>query len=149
MTEDQFILRTREWQQHLMPLGLCHWDIAYEFVDGEVTGERSGLDAEAEIGVSRYYDSAQMNVPLGTLQLQPQHVDRVIVHELLHIAFRDLHNVETDLLAQLEPVALRVGMEDLLEHEVEGLIERLARSIVLLHLGHSGTLPIPTTSKEQ
>lgn len=139
MTEGEFVARVDLWRsRHLPELGLAHWDFHFEFDENaDDVKDGRGAGAEATIRVHRTYDTAFWNVPQESLTKDLPDIDKIIVHELLHVVMRDLNKAEYDMV---EVVGGHMGDQfaERLEHEIEGVIERLSRSIVgsLLDLVH-------------
>lgn len=129
MTPRQLGRRVEYWQRKLHDLGLQNWDLNVSVVD-EPEG-RPG--SHASVTVSQHYDSAWIEFEADSLtELDQRNIDKIIVHELLHIIFRDYEAVIEEVSTDLG-MAQRMAWNNLREHEMEGVIERLARTIVTLH----------------
>jgi hypothetical protein len=132
MTPQDFEARVDWWRVRLAPAGLGHWFFDYDYSDGELE-DAHGREAEAAVRVHESYDTAHWHIRPETLKHNPLEIDKVIVHELMHILMRDLNSVEYDLLTE---VGGRVGFQlgTRLDTEIEALVERLARTIVAVNL---------------
>lgn len=131
------------WQRVLLPLGLGGWDFEVEIVDVP----EGKPNSTAAIQVSSYYDEAKIQFCRDKLDDADDDVlDEVIVHELLHAANRDLWD------AAMEPEYMFnkpswTAFVNRLDHETEGFIDRLARSIVAVHNGdHLEVVPCTNSS---
>lgn len=124
MTKRQLATRVRYWQKRIPDLGVSHWRLESLKVDDECHG---GL---AAIRKREDYDSFDMEIQTEYLRDGSlRDMDETIVHELLHLAFRDLD----DTIAHAEtwmPDATYQDFDGHIDHEREGLVERLARTIV-------------------
>lgn len=119
MTEAQAVKRVTYWQNRLSALGLGHWDIGVSFVDDPDDNE----EASAAMHTSHFYDSADMEIARSALDRDD--LDSIIIHELLHSAFRGLEVAEDGTLHNLAyPEA--AAHRQRLEYERENLIQRLA-----------------------
>lgn len=130
MTEKQLTKRVQRWQDVLLPLGLAQWRIEVKIVDVPF-GTMHNCDAAIQSADD--YDHAIMHVKREALdRLSDRGLDEVVVHELMHVAMRDLdlaiHSVDDHLMPAVEDQwRMRV------KHEREGLVERLALTIVAAH----------------
>jgi hypothetical protein len=124
--------RVRYWQQRLEPLGLRHWDVIVEVVEDDEL--EHGDSSEAEVTPSLLYDTARIQFRRGHQEGVDgtRDIDSLIVHELLHLIFRDYESV-IDMVIQELGVTAKELTEKRLDHEIEGIIERLARTILALH----------------
>lgn len=120
MTIAELADQVKIWQERLEQLGIKHWRVKVEW---------GGLDENdlAEVKANDFYDSATIHFDKksftkGTKKSR----DETIVHELLHVAWRDL-----DAATQAIPDFW--NHSDRVRHEKEGLIERLARLIVTIY----------------
>ena len=116
----------KRWQRRLAPLGVGHWTIKrVDIVDSD--------DFHAEARCSTVYDYVFFRFSRDWLETaEIDEIQVTIIHEWLHVAWRDYEAVELDLRKQLGPVA-----EDLVksrfDHEREGLIQRIAETIFVVH----------------
>ena len=122
MTSDELVDRVTFWQERLYNLGLSHWDIEVELVEQPDDRE----DAAAVMHTSPQYDEATMEV--AHFALERDDLDTILVHELLHSAFRGVHCAEDDALFGLSH-GERSAHSRRLEYERENLIQRLAVTI--------------------
>lgn len=120
MTEKQRNSLIVQWKKRL---GLDHWLIEIS----EETPENP--DALASVSPAESYDRATIRFAPEWPEWPQQFAERVIVHELLHIVFRDLVEAEQSIYDALSHDA-RVLYSRRLEHELEGVIDRLAERYV-------------------
>jgi hypothetical protein len=139
MTEAQLHKAIQRWQQRLSPLGVGHWIVRSVTVSEDHPDGRR--DACASVFRSGDYDAADFWFDSQWLvRTASEEIHRAIVHEWLHVAMRDLDNaINMDTLANFVPYTLRKLQVEQVDHEREGLIERLAVLIVQLY-AKSGTL---------
>jgi hypothetical protein len=127
ITEQELEVRIEFWLEELWTLGIGHWRIKDVEIVDEVDGQPDG---KAGVWTSDYYDSCSFqfcrdDLPEGI----NREVDETIVHELLHVAWRDLAQASKIPSGSMSrDVAWE--LESRVEHETEGIIERLARLIV-------------------
>jgi len=119
VTANQITKRVTFWKNELAHLGLAHWDI-----DVIIGGQDS--DAYASIHPSDHYDSARIFVDP---EISKEMLDRVVVHELMHLVTRDLWDALWEATENLSPGEQNVHRTRL-RHEMEGVVDRVARSIV-------------------
>lgn len=122
MTAEDFTRIWTEWVRRLR-LGNWEWDVLLG-VELE--------DAEAQITPHVHYDNARIEVKTGWEHWDKQHLNEVVVHELLHVALRDLDHI---LHMPCEVGAWKGGQasrlyHDALEHALEGFIQRQAQLFV-------------------
>lgn len=133
------------WIDVLEPMGLSHWRIDIEIVDLP-DGEASSA---AAVRFSPSYDSAWMEfAEEAFFEKSDDEQDEIIVHELLHIVWRDIND------AVYEPEYLFgkpawTAFTSRYDHESEGVIDRTARAIVAAHrAGFSDVVQFEDTEKE-
>ena len=120
MTEKQRNDMVRKWKKNLR---LDHWLI-------EISPDPPyNDDALASVEPAESYDRATLRFSPGWEAWPDAFAERVIVHELLHIVFRDLVEAEQTIYDALSHDA-RVLYSRRLEHELEGVIDRLAERFV-------------------
>lgn len=129
MTEAQLQKRVKFWQKRLAPLGVGHFRIDRI----EVTPEPHGnSNAWAAVHVSNSYDSCEFEFRPDVLDQEPEDADETIVHEWLHVFLRDfkqsIHYVDDQLSNAIQDM-----WDDILSHEEEGVVDRLARLVILLN----------------
>lgn len=120
MTEKQRNDVVRKWKKNLQ---LDHWLI--EIVDEEPDNP----DALASVMPAESYDRASLRFSSTWVDWPAPFLERVVVHELLHIVFRDLVEAEQSIYDALSHDA-RVLYSRRLDHELEGVIDRLAERFV-------------------
>ncbi len=135
VTERELRRRTRYWQG---VLGLTHWRIDVDLVDTFTSSTAPG-NALANCSPMDSYRSANIEFKRDTLEDEIDTfgeliLDEKIVHELLHVMFRD-YDQAARAVGPLMGVAWD-GFSRRLLHEEEKLVEELARIIV-----KTGTLP--------
>ena len=104
-------------------LGLEHWDIDFYVVD-EI---EDNPDAAAQCSPEDSYDKATILIKRDA----DEELDYLLVHELLHIHFRDLDQTAQGMMGVLG-FLLAEGYRKRWTHEEEGLIHRL--TLLLMHL---------------
>ena len=115
------------WLERLKPLGLSHWVINVSIVSDDE------LDANAACTCSRDYDTMWLEFRKGFLkEAEEEDIDRVIIHELVHAAMRNLDGA-ADGAAEHLALAHRMAWEKTLNHEREWFVEALARTINLAY----------------
>lgn len=135
MTERQLQTRVRYWQRQLPLLGLTHWRFAVTVTDDiDPVADDALMDLRpvALADADTFYDNAEIEVRRDVLQRPQQHIDELIVHELLHVVDRDRDNAENSLLDHLAD-DVREAKEARLRAGREKAIDRVARQIVALH----------------
>ena len=120
MTEKQRNDTITKWKKNLR---LDHWLI--EVVDEEPDNP----DALASVMPAESYDRATLRFASSWPDWPPSFAERVVVHDLLHIVFRDLVEAEQTIYDALSHDA-RVLYSRRLDHELEGVIDRLAERFV-------------------
>lgn len=110
----------REWQRRL---GLAEWDLAINWNDP------CPDDADASTWRSNTYDRAEIKFDPHWRKWSWEFMNRIIVHELLHLVSRDIDRVVASVESQLHPEAWR-SLDIRYDHEIEGLIDRLSYRFV-------------------
>jgi hypothetical protein len=124
-----FKRRVAFWAERLKPLGLAHWEIDIEVVDEPSPSTLYG--AKAAVTCSSNYDLVWMEVAEGWLHDSDlEEIDKVIMHELIHVAMRDLDDSIHRVTQYLGEPAVSVWKEEL-RHETEGFVDRIARTLYL------------------
>lgn len=117
MTENQIVARVKHWQKKLK---LEHWKINFVF------DEDPPPEAVAEVQIPDDYDRCHLAINMEKVNHDPNiDIDHIIAHELLHLTFRDLDQ-SYKLAREYFPYAGWRVYEDQMEHEIEGLVDRLA-----------------------
>lgn len=138
MTGRQVAARVDFWRKKLEPLGLMHWKMSLDIVPDLTTG--SGDGANAAVYTEDFYDTAYIKIDADAIpdgRESTQTFDQYIVHELLHVVFRDFSKAIDSIKDHLAPPAAS-QWEDRVEHEEEGVVDRLSRAIVALHYQAQG-----------
>lgn len=127
MTEAALQRRVQFWIKKLAPLGLGHWEIDVEVLDN-IEHDAKGT-CRAQIKSSPMYDEA--TIEFNKAFVNSPDIDYLIVHELLHAVMRDLDAAIHGLCGIVSRDAA-VAFDLRVDHEEEGVIDRVARSIVNL-----------------
>jgi hypothetical protein len=128
VTLEEFTKRFKRWHKHplLAHLGVGHFECEGLLVTDTPFGEESSC---ASVRIDGLYDSFRVEIRTDWLRgATPEEADRVAVHELLHVVMRDLDTA----YKQITETAGSTDSEDWYNHEKEGLIDRVARTIVAL-----------------
>lgn len=130
ITTTQLARRIERWQKILAPLGVGHFRVEQVSIADE-TPSHCGANATAQL--YRHYDSVQFWFTHDFLDdVTEQRLNEVIIHEWMHVAFRDYEDATDQAESWMSPQAAK-DFSDRVEHEQEGLIERLARLIYALY----------------
>jgi len=124
MTVEALIERVEYWQGIL---GLTHWTIKVELVEECDAGPHNS----AAVRPSVYYTTADLQVTESAMEKDEYERDAIIVHELIHILFRDLTEASHVPLKFLNRDVAEL-YSDRLDFETEGVVDVLARSIAAL-----------------
>ncbi len=129
ITPVQLAERVEEWSKRLAPLGVAHWRI----VSVTVT---DSLDVDTQIGaveVSDKYDDCYFYVREDFVEnCSEDELDELIIHEWLHVAFRDLSQT-LDSVETWMPAATYDDFRESRKREEEGVIDRVARTLLLFY----------------
>jgi hypothetical protein len=132
MTLGQLKKRVRYWQHTLYELGLIHWSIDVEIVD-EPARRYEESPAVASVSSAAHYDTAWMEFSKEWLAESDElHIDKTIIHELLHVALRDLEQYLEEPKDWMPPATFHTWSAAM-NHEQEGFIERISRAIAGMH----------------
>jgi hypothetical protein len=128
------------WQKKILaPLGIGHWKIIVNVVD-EIDYSPT---IRACVRNRADYDESEMEFQREFIESADlREIDEVIVHELMHIAFRDLWECVTDVQRWMSEREAEMYHQRL-KHEEEGVIDRVARTLVSLH--NPGFDVVPST----
>lgn len=129
MTIHQLRRRIQFWQKQLPELGVGHW-----WIDriGIVDAPFGRENAKAAVWYSDQYDRCVFEFSHEVANGDPREIDRTIIHEWLHVALRDHDKAVESLEGFLSPQSWEVA-DDRINHEKEGVIDRLAFLIERLH----------------
>lgn len=132
ITQAQLETRVRRWQQKLATLGISHWEI-----DDIVISEKHPQAPEdgwyASCWRSTPYDKCEIWINASFLaDCTAAQLDHLIVHEWIHAAMRDFDRA-LDSAEDWMPPATYTEFNRRLDHEREGFVDRLARTIVATH----------------
>ena len=131
MTITQLRKRVELWLNRMQPLGIRHWAIELSIVN-VVENERQ-VEANASCTCASHYDKMWLEFRKDFIDsADEEDLDRTIVHELLHASMRDLDHVSEGVSEYLGEPHRSVYQESLM-HATEGLVERLAWTIILAY----------------
>lgn len=124
--------RVERWQYRLTELGVGHWRIECVTITSP-DGMPNGPDADASVQVSSQYDSYHVWFNEDFLaRTNKRRLDETIVHELMHVVMRDL-DFAMDQVEDWLPPASYNDWTNLVQHEREAMVEKLARLVVRLY----------------
>lgn len=122
--------RVEAWARRLPELGIAHWRIERVTMTDTMP---DSPNAKASVQVSTDYDSFTIYFRNGWLEeCSATELDEVIVHELMHVAMRNLDHVAEGVESWM-PEKTYDDWAEAFNHEREGHVDRLARLIVRLH----------------
>lgn len=125
-TPIQLAKRVEKWQHRLAHLGISHFRINSVTIDDETPG---GPHAQASVRVSENYDNATFWFKWDFINdCTERDLDETIIHEWLHVAMRDLDQA-LDSAETWMPKATYADWDERIDHEREGLVERLTRTL--------------------
>ena len=120
MTKRQVEALVRDWKKRLK---LDHWDI-------KVDWSRSPReDCYATTTRRTQYDIAELLFDSEYATWTEDFTAKLVVHELLHIVTRDLDRVIADVEEVMHLETFRL-LDKRYEHEIEGVVDRLATILV-------------------
>jgi hypothetical protein len=130
MTEGQLQRRITYWQRKLGHLGVGHWRVEEVLVQDETP---AGPNAAMTVRSSGSYDSCQFRARRDWLEnAGREEIDETIIHEWLHVCMRDLdHAIEA--AEEWMPSHTWYSYDRAVDHEQEGVIDRLARQLYQFH----------------
>ena len=109
---------------HTLPLlGIRHWSVDVHIVEAP-----DGNDGSAAcVHNMSDYDHAMMEFKREFIEEQEtwEEIDKVIIHELLHMVFRDYDEAIAQVNSHLNVPVKQIWQQGV-EHELEGVIQRLA-----------------------
>jgi hypothetical protein len=120
MTRDFIEECVERW---LPRLRLTHWAVKVDWNQLPPEGD------EAECLPLDSYDVATLRFGRDFSKWDARYAEGVVVHELLHLVTRDLQ-IATDNVQKLLPKAARPLAESVLNHEIEGVVDRIAAVLV-------------------
>lgn len=149
MTHAELDALLRKWQRRL---GLDAWRIEL-VIDPLRWAEQRDPDSGADAFVwrSNDYDSARVYLnPDDVAEWDARTAADMVVHELVHLALRDLEHV-VDLVAPLVSRDVYGVVRSAAQHELEATVDRLARQLVSLEAELAGDPaladPAPSVSR--
>lgn len=122
----QLAKRIEAWQTHLTPLGLA----AYRIESVSTTDLEGHL---ANVTPASDYDSVWFEFDNGFVDQcyvegDFDKLDQIILHEWVHVAFKDYYRAIQMVEDQLSDPMI-AGWKDVLEHANEALVDRMARQL--------------------
>lgn len=120
MTKKRMELLVAAWARRL---GLAHWEIKCDWKN------EAPEDVLAQCRWSHDYDHASIRFDPAFAGWAPRYAEATIVHELIHVLARDLQ-VTLNTTVESLPRGARGLAADLLNHEIEGVVDRLADAMV-------------------
>lgn len=136
MTEREIIDCVRLWQRRLLLEG---WEIEVNLEDPPESGdhalaecrrETDYLAAEIRFAVNwSEWTRDRCQLPAHSANATPRSLDRMVVHELLHLATHDLYNAGRVEVGLLTRDVDRLHEAEL-DHQLERHVEHLARILV-------------------
>jgi hypothetical protein len=123
MTRDAIEGLVRAWAPRL---GLSHWEI-------EIAWDETLLPSEmANVVTESAYDGAFVTFNTDLVENRDaEYVEATVVHELVHIVMRDLDATLPPVL-DLVPKGAAALARARYEHEIEGVVDRMAGVLVAL-----------------
>lgn len=138
VTLEDVVHRIDYWQHHpsLRHLGLQHYRFQVRWINDEHDGgdEYAGRVA-AGVNVSEFYSDAWLKFDpdeMDSPEWGDDDRDRYIVHELLHVAARNLEEALDSDVEDYFPPPLVGSWKGRVRHAEEGFLDSLARVIVSL-----------------
>lgn len=121
--------RVEFWQKKLSFLGLAHWRIEAVHIVDETPG---GVEARATVQTKARYDNCRFWFTHDFVDTATQkEIDETILHEWMHVFMRDLDRAIESVEDALSP-GVSTQWEDWVDHEREGVVDRLARQFYAL-----------------
>lgn len=121
MTPAALEKRVLLWQKRLTYLGVGHWRVPkVEIVETD--------EFKARASIPSSYDYVNFAFDTEFLTESPEDIDRVIVHEWIHVAMRDLDEAIGGAQSWF-PEASWHDFDDRVDHERESFVDRLATQI--------------------
>lgn len=126
ITPIQLAKRIEKWQHRLTLLGVAHWRIDEVVLCAETV---AGPGAGVSVSYPSTYDNCRFEFTYEFLEgADEQRLDEVIIHEWLHVAFRDFDEA-TKMAKDWMPPASYTDFEARLDHEREGIVDRLSKAL--------------------
>lgn len=135
ITPVQLAKRIETWGKRLAPLGVAHFEIREIVLGDECPWGDSKRDANASVWTSAHYDVCRFFFSEDFVKgASAYELDQTICHEWIHVAMRD-HDEAVASPEDYMSSASFGEWNDRVLHEREGLVDRLATTLVNLHLG--------------
>ena len=133
MTDLEIAIRVSRWQQTLAALGISHWDFEIDVQVDPVGGPFDDRIGAVTSLINDKYDRVEFTFDKESIPaVVNDEFDSYIVHEWLHVALRDYDKAIHAVSGMMGADAYRLW-QDRLDHEEEGIVERLAQLIVSLY----------------
>lgn len=131
MTELELTERLLDWQDRLSDLGIGAFRIREVNISAE---SPTGNYANAAVLASSHYDNVEFWFRDDFLdEADDEEIDETIIHEWMHVAMRDI-----DAAVETAEAWMPSGTADMwrqnVDHEREGLIDRVARTVLNCYL---------------
>lgn len=124
--------RIEFWQERLVGLGLSHWRIHAVRVVGH-DDMPSDRRAKAAVQCEPMYDTCDFYFEHDYLAAASEaELDQTIIHEWVHVFMRDFDNAIESIEDALSP-GVEQQWGDWVNHEREGVVDRLSRQIYVLY----------------
>jgi hypothetical protein len=130
LNTDELTELIEDWQDKLGTLGILHWRIKEVTIGPSPPG---GENANASVWSSSSYDTCEFYFKDSYIEeATQQDVEETIIHEWLHVAWRDMDRA-SEAGASWFTQAAWDDWSARFDHEREGLIDRLSRAFYELH----------------
>jgi hypothetical protein len=142
ITPVQLAERVEAWQKMLTSLAIGHYRITQVTLTDQVPDglhSTSGM-AEAAVGISNNYDDVHFSFNSEFVEdATEQELDEAIVHEWIHVGWRDLDRALSDTEKWM-PEATADAWSENIHHIREGIVDRTARQLYAFHRAPKGKL---------
>lgn len=132
MTREQIEALFRSWAPRLR---LGHWTITFDWTKPSPKGTWAAVTFEDS------YDVAIVRVGAEHDTWDPTVGEQVVVHELMHLVMRDAQRAVELTHKLLEPQARRLARVQF-DHELEGVVDRMATVLVDIDAEYAGFIPM-------
>lgn len=132
ITEQELADRVQEWGFWLADLGVSHFRI--NDVSMNEDSPSDDPDAIASVITDDKYDSCEFWFSKAQVEnWTEEELDETIIHEWLHVAMRDYDQAVDGMFSYYVPTNVYYESTRRLIHEREGIIERLARTLLAFY----------------
>lgn len=130
LTVDELVVLIEDWQDKLGSLGILHWRIKAVTIGPDPPGAEG---ASASVWSSSSYDTCEFYFKDSYVEeATRQDLEETIIHEWLHVAWRDM-DASLGAGASWFTQAAWDDWSARVDHEREGIIDRLSRAFYELH----------------